>query len=412
MTRGIGWGALCVCAAGWMMPACVGDMGGGDGVGRGDDAFDPGSGTPGAGDDCSDYSELCAGSGGSAANAAKPDDPPPDCDPVPEDCENGADDDCDGLIDGDDLDCDPPECVPVEETCNGRDDDCDGQVDEIDCVETCEDFEGHSCNGDLGYGDHCAPADNTGGCSPDRFWAWCNRRNPDQGCSDDAQPLDCIWDSYLHDWVDAHCDGEVILVDPDNDGYWTYTCTDSEWIRYECTTPLVLAFEPAAPVTFRADDETSAFDLSAAGDGSGTRTDWPSAVTPWLALDRDGDGLIGSGRELFGSATPTLTGTAQNGFEALAALDVNGDRVIDAADPGFALLVSWADENHDRISQSSELTPLAELGVEAIDLGAWRAPPRCDNRGNCEIERAPFYFRAASGSVREGAVIDVYLRTR
>ncbi|MBI4702603.1 MAG: hypothetical protein HY744_15895 [Deltaproteobacteria bacterium] len=209
-------------------------------------------------------------------------------------------------------------CVPQPEICdNGIDDNCDGRVDD-GCHYPCEDVEGHNCNGDDGHGDHCAPAENTNGCSQEKFWAWCNRRNPKFGCVPDAPPLSCIWEKYLHDWVQEQCDGEVTLEDPNNDGYPTYMCTDANGKVWECTTPLVLQFDPGAPVAYRQDDGASGFDLSTAGDGSGARTDWPTAATPWLALDRDGDGQVGSGRELFGSATPVPGGYARHGFAALA----------------------------------------------------------------------------------------------
>src|SRR5690606_31530054 len=62
------------------------------------------------------------------------------------------------------------------------------------------------------------------------------------------------------------------------------------------TTPLVLSFDAGA---VRYDSSSAAFDL---GPQCGA-TDWPSAATPWLALDRDGSGGIEAGSELFGSAT-------------------------------------------------------------------------------------------------------------
>jgi len=35
--------------------------------------------------------------------------------------------------------------------------------------------------------------------------------------------------------------------------------------------------------------------------------------------------------------------------------------------------------------------------------------PRCDARGNCEVERATFRFRDAAGREHTGAVVDVHL---
>lgn len=330
------------------------------------------------------------------------------CMPSAEICDNGLDDDCDGLVDGLDVaDCG---CQPQPENCdNGLDDDCDGQVDCNDascvgaaaCVVDCTSYEGHDCNTDMGYGDHCAASDNWGGCSAERFWAWCNRRNP-------AYPE--IWYEHLETWVDERCDGPVFKTDDDSNGYDEFVCTDTDDGRYyRCQTPLVLQFKAKDSVQFQPDDGLSQFDLSPARDGSGQRTDWPSAATPWLAMDRDGNGRIDSGRELFGSATLIQGHPAPQGFAALAALDVNKDRVIDKQDPDFKRLLAWTDSNADRRSQGHELHTVTALGITAISLD-YQLQARCDARGNCERERAKLQFVDADGQAQQGAVIDVYLR--
>jgi hypothetical protein len=167
----------------------------------------------------------------------------------------------------------------------------------------------------------------------------------------------------------------------------------------------VLAFD-GAPVAFAADD-AHGFPLSAKSQVD----DWPTARTPWLAMDRDGDGRITSGEELFGSMTKHADGTvAQNGFEALADLDDNHDGVIDAKDPAFAKLVVWRDADGDRASTAAELEPASASIVSiALDYGV---EPRCDERGNCEVERARFTYRDASGAEREGAVVDVHVKAQ
>ncbi|HVY49193.1 MAG TPA: calcium-binding protein [Minicystis sp.] len=172
-------------------------------------------------------------------------------------------------------------------------------------------------------------------------------------------------------------------------------------------TPLVLAFD-GAPVELVA-DASHGFTLAA---GQSLVTDWPTARTPWLALDRDGSGAIDDGAELFGSMTALAGGRrATNGFEALAALDANGDGVIDARDPAFVSLVVWADVDGDRRSSPRELTSLASRGVESIEL-AYTSHPRCDARGNCEVERAAFTYVDETGARHRGAVIDLHLAAR
>jgi hypothetical protein len=171
-----------------------------------------------------------------------------------------------------------------------------------------------------------------------------------------------------------------------------------------CYTPLVLSFD-GAPVEYLTDRE-HAFDLS------GVRsqiTDWPTARTPWLVLDRDGSGAIEDGSELFGSMTVLSSGRrARQGFEALRELDANGDGRITADDPAFAELRVWSDRDGDRVSSPGELTSLAALGIVSLDL-AFTIEPRCDARGNCEVERASFRYVDASGVERRGALIDVHM---
>jgi len=170
----------------------------------------------------------------------------------------------------------------------------------------------------------------------------------------------------------------------------------------ECNTPLVLNFE-RGPVEF-APVAAATFDLST--DGSCTNTAWPTA--PWLALDRDGDGFIRSGAELFGNATAMSSGGfAQHGFGALAELDSNLDGKIDAADARFSELVLWSDLDDDRIGAYDELRSLAETTVVSIDLGVSRRA-ECDAMGNCGYERASFEFRRGE-QTWFGEVVDVHL---
>jgi len=172
-------------------------------------------------------------------------------------------------------------------------------------------------------------------------------------------------------------------------------CKQERGPRPGCNTPLVVAFDGEA-IAFRNDARAFAFR------GEPVVSDWPSARTPWLALDRDGDGVISGGNELFGDGVAG----ARNGYEALAQLDANGDGVIDANDPAFASLVLWADRDGDRRGEPDELTPLADL-VVAIPLAHTR-DVHCTARGDCEGERGALVRRDGA----RGAVVDVYLPER
>ncbi|KYF68488.1 calcium-binding protein [Sorangium cellulosum] len=171
------------------------------------------------------------------------------------------------------------------------------------------------------------------------------------------------------------------------------------------STPLVLSFDQR-PIEYLT-AMTGAFDLT--GLGATIATDWPTAATPWLAIDRDGNGAIDGGEELFGSATVLSSGArADNGFTALRELDTDGDGRITARDEAWSRLVLWSDRDANRASSAGELEPIASRGLVAIELSYGRER-RCDGRGNCEVERASFTF--SDGAVtRTGAVVDVHLR--
>ena len=87
-----------------------------------------------------------------------------------------------------------------------------------------------------------------------------------------------------------------------------------------------------------------AFDIDA--NGSLEQTAWASPGTALLAWDRNANGWIDDGSELFGSATLLSNGSrATTGFEALGQLDANLDGMIDRQDPGFESLRIWLDAN-------------------------------------------------------------------
>jgi len=109
------------------------------------------------------------------------------------------------------------------------------------------------------------------------------------------------------------------------------------------------------------------FDINATGQK--ISTGWVAPTDGLLALDRNHNGTIDDGSELFGSATILPDGSkAANGYAALAALDTNHDGVIDSRDSAYADLVVWVDSNSDGISESGELHSLASLNIASISV--------------------------------------------
>ena len=118
------------------------------------------------------------------------------------------------------------------------------------------------------------------------------------------------------------------------------------------------------------------------GDGIRTASGWVGKEDGLLVYDRNGDGIINNGSELFGDATRLKNGgTAAHGFAALADLDDNGDGKIDAADKAFSSLRVWRDLNQDGISQEGELLTLEQAKVQSLNT-SFRNTNRSLGNGN------------------------------
>lgn len=143
-----------------------------------------------------------------------------------------------------------------------------------------------------------------------------------------------------------------------------------QWIRR--VDPLALDLNGDGLVTSAASSSVL-FDHS--GEGVKIGTGWIDANDGFLVYDRNANGRIDNGSELFGDYTdgasdPVIPSSplASAGLRALSKLDSNGDGIFDVSDAAFNVVRVWRDLNQDGVSQAEELFTLTQAGIQSINL--------------------------------------------
>jgi hypothetical protein len=182
-------------------------------------------------------------------------------------------------------------------------------------------------------------------------------------------------------------------------GYsWGWSTTTCNWQQYPNNSPLIVdttntGFKFSDP---RKGDYVS-FDIR--GNGVLQKVSWPlpDSGNAWLAYDRDGDGIIKDGTELFGNFTPHADGGVPNhpnpnGFLALQWYDHpeqggHSDLMIDKLDPIWQKLRLWIDTHCYKTpdapchSLPQELHTLESVNINSISL-IYQGDQREDEIGN------------------------------
>ena len=161
--------------------------------------------------------------------------------------------------------------------------------------------------------------------------------------------------------------------------------------------PLVFDLGGDGITTVSLEESNAFFDLD--NNGFAEKTSWVGAKEGLLAYDKNGDGVINGGNELFGDRTLMKDGKtlASSGFAALTEYDDNKDGKIDSNDVIYALLRIWQDADGDGIASAGELRRLVDLGIVSIGL-SYSNTGVTDSANNIQVRTGTFTL--ADGSSR------------
>jgi hypothetical protein len=135
-------------------------------------------------------------------------------------------------------------------------------------------------------------------------------------------------------------------------------------------TPILVPLEKDVAFEDLVDHKSDvAFDFT--GQGGAQRLGWLNTNAAWLVWDPKDRREVSSGYQLFGSVT--WVAFWDNGYQALGALDDNGDGGLSGSE--LAGLALWRDTNANGLSDEGEVTPIREHGIVSLDYSYERVSP-------------------------------------
>lgn len=163
---------------------------------------------------------------------------------------------------------------------------------------------------------------------------------------------------------------------------------------YIMTDPLII--NTGANVS-RVTDQKFLFDLDA--DGDTEEISFAAEGSGFLALDKNGDGVVNDGSELFGT-------TSGDGFKDLAAYHEDGNGWIDENDSVFSKLRVWSKDEEG----NDLMVRLLDADVGAIYLGnadTQFALKDGANNTNGEIKKTGIYLKESTGQAGTISHVDL-----